>query len=365
MSIALLATGDEIVIGDIWNSNTFSIAHTLHSQGLPVGMHMVSSDKEEEIVACINFLSKNHKVIIITGGLGPTSDDRTRFALSHFLGEKLVLQETALEHIHSRLATLKLPTHEGNTQQALFFANATLLPNPFGTALGCYYWWQEKLFVLLPGPPRECIPMFEKELLPLLQSYFQGNTILLKWRIFATPEAKMAQELDAALKNIDCQTGYRLDVPYVECKVSCEPHLVTTVKSIVDPLVTPHMISFSEKKASEELFSVIVEKRISLTIHDEATGGMLQTLLQKPETYSFLRFQERAEKSHPHFHIRGLQNYWIDQETGGFSTVFLDCTYQEKLSQEEKNLPLIGSSITATAAEWLCFRMLSLLHIYP
>src|SRR4051794_34592502 len=82
IKFALLATGNELTSGDILNTNGQFIAKTLTEQGFTIGDHVICSDQESDIVTCINFLLSHHDVLIITGGLGPTSDDRTRNALS-------------------------------------------------------------------------------------------------------------------------------------------------------------------------------------------------------------------------------------------------------------------------------------------
>ena len=136
MTIALLATGNEIVEGDILNTNCQELAHSLHSEGLAPSMHMACSDSEEDILDCLQFLAARPDVMIITGGLGPTSDDRTRFALSRFLGLPLLVFSSALEHLQKILRHSALAMTSSNKQQALFPKSAILLPNPF--AIPCH-----------------------------------------------------------------------------------------------------------------------------------------------------------------------------------------------------------------------------------
>ena len=138
MTIAILATGDEIIHGDTLNTNSHAIAHAINSEGLALGLHVSSSDNENEMLGCIEFLSQKHDTIILLGGLGPTSDDRTRFVLARFLKTTLVEFPKALAHIQARITRANLSLNPGNRQQALFPSGAVLLPNPHGTAMGCY-----------------------------------------------------------------------------------------------------------------------------------------------------------------------------------------------------------------------------------
>src|SRR5690242_8233045 len=117
--IALLATGDEIIHGDILNSNTQEIAAQLFNHGISVGTHMTVPDNMTEIETAIQFLLKTHRGLIITGGLGPTSDDLTRYALSHAIANPLVFDENTWKTIVERLARFGYHTPpETNRQQA-------------------------------------------------------------------------------------------------------------------------------------------------------------------------------------------------------------------------------------------------------
>src|SRR3990167_6247496 len=326
MTIALLATGDELIIGDTINTNSQQLAHALNSEGLMLGFFLTCGDQEEEILAALQFLATRHDIIIITGGLGPTSDDRTRFALATFMGIALEEYPLATEHVETRLKRAQLSMNTGNRQQALFPPNARLLPNPLGTAMGCSIVWNNKQFILLPGPPRECLPMFNAHILPVLQKTKHANTVLLKWRLFGTAEGQIAQQFDDALANIDCETGYRLEMPYLECKVRCANSLVDKVKAIVEPLIAPHIIATPEKKASEQLADFVAEKQISVSILDKATGGTLQTLIQGPENYSFISFYKRNDAAF-YFEIEGLNDYWLQIKSDIKLTLTIKCEH--------------------------------------
>lgn len=362
MTIAILATGDEIIYGDTLNTNGHAIAHGLSSEGLPVGLHLSCSDKEQDIYACIDFLCQNHSIIILIGGLGPTSDDRTRFALASFLKTTLIEFPQAITHIQSRLSKANLGFNAGNRQQALFPQEATLLPNPHGTAMGCYFQWQKKQFILLPGPPRECLPMFNDYVLPVLsQQMPHRHKQLFKWRLFGVAEGTIAEILDVALSGVDCETGYRLDTPYLEFKVRCNPSEAEAVKQIIEPLVAPHIIASPEQKASERLCQKIEQVQAPIVILDDVTGGILQTLIQRPNTYRWLSFHDNP-KSKLHFHLSGLEEYWLS-ETAQDNKATVKIKYHNETEQgsESFQLPFRSPVVVEYAAEWLSFRLFHLI----
>ncbi len=194
MTIAVLATGDELTHGDTLNTTSQIMAHTLSSAGFPMGMHVVCGDKEQELLDAIAFLASHHDVVLITGGLGPTSDDRTRFALASYLNIPLVLDPDALRHIEQRIHAANLEKNlgiemgPGQEAQALFPEGAVIFDNVLGTARGCGYEQNGQLFILLPGPPKECLPMFETHALSYLkQKRTPSDRVCLKWQLFGLP----------------------------------------------------------------------------------------------------------------------------------------------------------------------------------
>jgi nicotinamide-nucleotide amidase len=132
-SVSFLATGSEIVSGEILNTNGQQMAQLLQSRGVSLGKHVVVDDDENNLTDALNYLFKSHKAVIITGGLGPTSDDRTRFVVSDFLGEDLEFHAPTWEWIEERFSLRNIPVTENNRQQALFPKSAKVLPNPLGS----------------------------------------------------------------------------------------------------------------------------------------------------------------------------------------------------------------------------------------
>ncbi|WP_028388335.1 competence/damage-inducible protein A [Legionella fairfieldensis] len=363
MTVALLATGDEIIHGDTLNTNSYNLAQILGSEGLPLGLQLVCSDKENELYECIRFLASNHDIIIITGGLGPTSDDRTRFALGRFLNIELVEFPQALQHVQNYLQLTEKELNAGNRQQALFPVGTTLLPNPNGTATGCYYRQQNKLFILLPGPPRECLPMFNNHALPLLRTLQHSEKQLLKWRLFGIAESQIAQQIDETLTSagLNCKTGYRLDIPYIECKVSCKKDLCQTVQQLLEPVIAPYIIASPEQKASERLYETILELKKPVTIIDEVTGGILQTLIQKPASFPWVKFYNDNRPSLL-FHLRGLNEYWLQSGKRGLTEITIEYRNSNSEGKETHKIPYRSPLVIYSAAEWLSFRLFHLIN---
>lgn len=364
MTLGLLATGDELTHGDTLNTSTQVIAKALSSEGFSIGMHVVCGDKEQELLDALSFLGTKHQVLIITGGLGPTSDDRTRFGLSSYLEQPLIAYADALLHIETRLTQAKLLMNEGNRQQALFPAGAELFPNPNGTAMGCAYQRDGQLFLLLPGPPKECMPMFQNYALPFLKKIITSSQKeILTWRLFGVPEGQIAEVLEHALTGITCQFGYCVETPYLIFKVRCEKEDGAKICAVIEPLVAAYIIASPEQTASTALLKLLETQTLKITIFDEVTGGALQCLLQKPQNYTHLSFREKkSDEADVYFHATGLEAYWQNASEVGNSDVVLRYRAGEQEGVERYTLPRIGAWAQHTAAEWLSFRIAHLIN---
>jgi len=364
MTIALFATGDELIDGDTLNTTQKQIAKSIVSEGFSVGYHLSAKDDLQSIMAGLKFLSAAHTTIILTGGLGPTSDDLTRFALAAFLELDLVEHAVALAHIEDRLKRAHLPMNTNNRQQALFPAAAVLLANPQGTAMGCYLQHQAHEFFLLPGPPKECMPMFQDQVLPMLRQRLKKQAdIQLKWRLFGVSESQIAEKLERALAPLAGQyaTGYRLEMPYLEFKIRCLPALVNTIQAIIDPLVCSYIIAPVEKRASTLLYEFLLQHSEPVVFLDEVTGGLLQTLLQTPQNVSKVSFDAETT-SGQRFYLTGLDDYW--QQQGSKGTTEMSICYQtpEKTQLETHTVPYFNQSVVFFAAELIAARVLEMLQ---
>ncbi len=219
--IALLATGDEIINGDILNTNTQLMAQALYQNDMHPGMQLTTDDEAASIENAIRYLLEHHDALITIGGLGPTSDDRTRFALAKALDCPLVEDSASWEHVQIQLQGLGLNIPESNRQQALFPQGATIYVNDNGTANGCYYAHKHHAIFMLPGPPKECLSIFNEYVMPQLKELgFQFPKHKANWYLLGASEGHIADLLEAAAKSTSVQIGYRAFAPYLEIKLS-------------------------------------------------------------------------------------------------------------------------------------------------
>ncbi len=168
MKCEIIAVGTEVVTGDIVNSNAPYIAKELNNIGIETAFHSAVRDEMEDMISVLEIACSRADLIITIGGLGPTYDDITREAVSRVSGKALVPSKEVEESIRSYFKKLGREMTENNLRQAQVFADGTVFSNQCGTAPGLAVESEKKVFILLPGPPRELQPMFSHQVIPYL-----------------------------------------------------------------------------------------------------------------------------------------------------------------------------------------------------
>lgn len=174
----IITIGDELLIGQVIDTNSAWIAKKLNEAGIWLHRRVSIGDVKEQITETLKEESKHTDIIIITGGLGPTADDITKPVLCEYFGGKLVTDNKVLEHIQSIFEKRKLPFTERNAKQAELPDVCTVLHNPVGTAPGMLFEKNNKLYFSLPGVPMEMQVIMEDHVLPILKKKTTDSVIL-------------------------------------------------------------------------------------------------------------------------------------------------------------------------------------------
>lgn len=358
--IALLATGDEISNGDILNTNSREIAKRLGDAQMQIGLHAVAPDQIADIEKSITYLLQSHQALIMTGGLGPTSDDLTRYALSQALNKPLIFDETswqAIVTLLNRYGYTVLP--ESNRQQALFPEGATIIPNPNGTAAGCMIEHNHQWIFMLPGPPAECLPMIDSIVIPKLkEKHFQQTYFHKNWTLFGVSEGQIAEQLDAISKSYECVTGYRIFYPYLEFKIQVNhEHQFTELLPQIEKIIAPYLFSEGCHTASEQLRETLLKLDYPIQVIDHATGGLLETTIKTPETLPKLQFTHKKTSDIPCFFITGLNEFWQGKKDCTQTQIELNIHHKDKQTAISAEIPLRGERVKRYAVEWVCWQV--------
>ena len=372
LTVAIIATGDEIVRGDIRNSNSEYIAQQCVQLGLTVASICAVSDDRKQISDIIATQWQQYDIIFTIGGLGPTTDDITRHAIAEALQQPLTYHEPSWQHIHQRVLqhTGKEPP-ASNKQQAYFPQPCEVISNQHGTANGCFILHNPpttnqppKMLWMLPGPPKECIAMFQQHCLAILQTY--ATTFFFQsWLTLGIGEGQLSEMLKTLEKPDQYQLGYRYDFPYVELKCySRDEDIFNTVCQHIDNLLPNNqVISKHAAWASQQLRLALDTPRFSIdtiTICDQVTHGLLQSLLGRPNNSDRLIFSNTP--SNDSYTIQGLAGYWDPTQTAKEYTLSL--LHNNKIIYSYRLLNYDERTLI-TVCEWVCYWLLQQLLPFP
>ena len=223
MKSGILTIGNEVTDGDITNTNCSWLASQLSQLGSYVTHHVSAPDDEALMIDCLEWLEQKVDWLFVTGGLGPTTDDRTREVISKWLGVECMFSISEWERLQVFYEQRGLKLRESHKHQCHFPENSESLPNPVGTALGFRAEkdkQSKKLkVVVLPGPPRELKAVFEESIRSELKDLKLNSATLKSWTLFGITESDAADRAEEFFKGKGLQLGYRASVPYVQVKV--------------------------------------------------------------------------------------------------------------------------------------------------
>ncbi|HWA73859.1 MAG TPA: competence/damage-inducible protein A [Polyangiaceae bacterium] len=216
---AVLCIGTELTRGEVVNTNGNVLAEALTRHGFEVTAIEIVDDDTARIQEALGRLGKTHSALVVTGGLGPTTDDITTAAAADLLGLPLERDEASLKLIRERLERLGRPVAASNAKQADFPRGARILPNPNGTAPGFSLRIGTALASFLPGVPREMLPMFEASVAPQLTALVDEAFHQVRLRTFGLPESEVNDRLAGIEAEHDVLIGYRASFPVIEVKL--------------------------------------------------------------------------------------------------------------------------------------------------
>jgi molybdenum cofactor synthesis domain-containing protein len=216
MKASVLTIGTEITSGEIVNSNAAWISQRLGERGYTVIEHVSVRDDVATILSSLKRMEKSD-VIIVSGGLGPTSDDITRAVLAKWSAKSLQFSDEVWRELNSSYKKRGLPIREAHKHQCYFPKGSQVLKNPVGTAHGFFLQKGETEVYVLPGPPRELEGMWQKTVDPELAT---GDALpWTHWTLLGMPESEVAETVEPLIKDLGIEVGYRASVPYVYLKL--------------------------------------------------------------------------------------------------------------------------------------------------
>lgn len=280
MNCELIAVGTELLLGEICNLDAQILSQSLSEQGINVFHHTVVGDNPQRLRQVLETAKRRSELIITTGGLGPTTDDLTKETVAQVFGLPLEMDPVQQARLHRRMGPKMTPNNE---KQAMLPRGCTVLENDWGTAPGCAFFAQGCHVIMLPGPPRECEPLFRHRALPYLEQLRDGVIASTFLKIFGVGESTMETMLLPLMETLTDVTV----APYAkegECEVrvtarrdsreaaraACAP-VAERIREILGDAVYGTDVSSLE----EVVVHGLLEQHKTLALAESCTGGLM------------------------------------------------------------------------------------------
>ena len=279
----IISIGTELLLGQITNTDARDIAQRLARIGINVLYTTEVGDNPERLARCIEIAKERVDIIITTAGLGPTVDDLTKVLLVKSFGLELVMDEKEKEGLYDYI------TNEGysedmsrnNLQQAMLPEGCTVFHNYWGTAPGCAFQKDGKVVLMFPGPPKECIPMFDQYGIPYLKQFSDEEIFSHEIRVFGTSESAM----DFMMRDIMKDLTNPSMAPYakeadcflrVTAKAGSEEEAEAMMKPVIEKAVEilgDNVYGFDISCVEERVFQLMQEQKKTFATAESCTGG--------------------------------------------------------------------------------------------
>lgn len=288
MVVELISVGTEILLGNIVNTNAAYLSEKCAAFGLSLYYQCSVGDNEERLTETLNTALSRSDIVILSGGLGPTKDDLTKEVAAKVMNRELVLHEESKQSIAAYFEKRNVKPTDNNWKQAMIPEGAIVVPNDNGTAPGVIIEENGKHVILLPGPPNELVPMFEKGIIPYL-SKLQSEVICSQTvKICGQGESKVETQIADLM---DGQSNPTI-APYaktgeVHLRVTAKAENEKEAKKLIKPMVKELKSRFGEDiyttdentTLEKAVVDLLLAKELTVATVESCTGGMLSARL--------------------------------------------------------------------------------------
>lgn len=285
MNVNVITIGDEILIGQIIDTNSAWIGQQLNLIGLEVTQVISVSDTRIGILNGLNHASKNADIILITGGLGPTKDDITKKVLAEYFETTLTFNEEMWVLINKFFEQLGRSTNEWHRQQCYLPTNCKTLRNKMGTAPGMWFEHRGKVYVSMPGVPYEMKYLMEFEVLPRLKEKFVTQAIVHRTiQTAGVGESELAKSIEHFENNLPhfIKLAYLPNLGQVRLRLTARGSDKVALKKILDEkveelnqLIPQHIFGFEKTTIAEVVGKICTKKGITIGTLESCTGGFM------------------------------------------------------------------------------------------
>lgn len=291
MRAEIISIGTELLLGDIVNSNAQFLGQELAALGIEMYYQQVVGDNEERILHAFKEAYNRCDIIITTGGLGPTDDDLTKEMAAKYFNKRLFEDKESLENLQEYFKFRKRKMTTNNLKQALIPEGATAIKNNNGTAPGVIIEENNKIMIILPGPPKEMKPMFEEDIKPYLKSKSDSVIISKMIKILGIGESAVAETVKDLMESQSNPTiaPYAKDIGVI-LRITAKAENEAAALKLIEPLEIEIKNRLGENVYATEDISIedvvaklLIENKYTVSTAESCTGGMIaSTLINYP-----------------------------------------------------------------------------------
>jgi nicotinamide-nucleotide amidase len=301
MKAEIITIGDEILIGQIIDTNSQWIGTELNKIGVSVYQISSIQDDKEHILTALKEAEERVDIVILTGGLGPTKDDITKHTIAAYFNDTLHLNEAVVTHIQELFKTYKIPFGEMNRLQGMMPSKATYLKNDIGTAPGMWFEENETIFVSLPGVPNEMKKLMSYHVLPRIQEKFNLPFIIHKTIMtYGQGESIVAERIADFENNLPSfiKLAYLPNYGRVRLRLSAKGSNKSLLEATLEKLIAqlyvliPDIISGLDETGTIEkkVGDLLKERNQTICTAESVTGGKIAaTLVSVPGASSYFK----------------------------------------------------------------------------
>lgn len=369
---SILTIGDELLLGQIVDTNSAFIAARLAESGFDVVSRLSVGDDENAILKALNLLIPDSDFILITGGLGPTKDDITKKTLADYTGQTLIQNEEILQHLTEMMAKRGRTLNEHHYAQALLPSGADYLTNFLGTAPGIWLPFQEKIIIALPGVPYEMKALLTEDVIPRLQNRFKTGVILHRFiRTVGLPESTIAQKIEHIEGDLPSfiRLAYLPSGGQVKLRLTArgemkEPLEIALSEAVskLSAVLGDSVYALSDVELERHLVDVWNNTHVPIYLHDEASHGRLFALLNGQHPKNEL-IKHSENKGHRHELKTCIQlNISIFYNQENEKRYHITCTMPESLGHKTVELELRPFPVPEVDQNMICLQAMNVIR---
>lgn len=285
MNAIIITIGDEILLGQILDTNSQYIARRLTEIGVEVTEKLSIPDKRDEIYETVDYAMQEADLIIVTGGLGPTKDDVTKNVLTEYFGARLVFHPEAMEWLEELLRNRNLPMNENNKSQAYLPDNCRILRNFKGTASGMWFERGWKSLISLPGVPFEMEHLMDTYVIPDLKARYPHLQLEYRMlKVYDIPESQLAQHLESWENTLGEGLGlaYLPSPGWVRLRITAKGEAVRHLDAAYDTLkkaLAGMRYTEGDDALEKQIGNALRKKGATIATAESCTGGEIARLI--------------------------------------------------------------------------------------